>query len=42
MFTDLVDAIRVLIAGLARDEIAGKLWIIQRGTIRQYQHVDDD
>lgn len=34
---DLLDAIRILIAGLAQGEIEGKLWIVQRGHIREYQ-----
>ena len=34
---DLFDAIRTLIAGLARNEIEGRLCIIQRGKIREYQ-----
>ena len=34
---DLFDAISTLIAGLARKEIEGRLWIIQRGKIREYQ-----
>lgn len=34
---DVIDAIQTLIGGLARSEIQGKLWIIQRGRIREYQ-----
>jgi len=34
---DLFDAVNTLIAGLARKEIEGRLWIIQRGRIREYQ-----
>ncbi len=34
---DLLDTIRTLIGGLARESIAGKLWIVQRGRIRAYQ-----
>ena len=34
---DLLDAIRTLIGGLAQGEIEGKLWIVQRGRIREYQ-----
>jgi predicted nuclease of predicted toxin-antitoxin system len=38
---DLFDAIRTLIAGLAQQQIEGKLWIIQRGRIREYQPEED-
>ena len=34
---DLFDAVNTLIVGLARKEIEGRLWIIQRGKIREYQ-----
>ena len=34
---DLFDAINTLIVGLARKKIEGQLWIIQRGSIREYQ-----
>ena len=34
---DFLDTIRTLIGGLARETIAGRLWIIQRGRIRAYQ-----
>lgn len=34
---DLVAALQTLIGGLARSEINRKLWIIQRGRIREYQ-----
>ena len=34
---DLHDAVRTLIQGLTQKEIEGKLWIIQRGRIREYQ-----
>ena len=34
---DLFDAVNTLIVGLARKEIEGRLWIIQRGRIREYQ-----
>jgi len=34
---DVIDAIQTLIGGLAQLEIEGKLWIIQRGRIREYQ-----
>ena len=36
-FNDLLDAVRTLLGGLAQSDIAGKLWIVQRGRIRQYQ-----
>ena len=38
---DLTDAIQSLINGLEREDITGKLWIIQRGRIRIYQQSDD-
>ena len=38
---DLLDAIRTFIAGLAQRQIEGKLWIIQRGRIREYQPAED-
>ena len=34
---DLFDAISTLVAGLARKNIEGQLWIVQRGRIREYQ-----
>jgi predicted nuclease of predicted toxin-antitoxin system len=34
---DLVDAIDTLIMGLAGADIRGKLWVIHRGRIREYQ-----
>lgn len=34
---DLLDTIRTLIRGLARETIEGRLWIVQRGRIRAYQ-----
>jgi predicted nuclease of predicted toxin-antitoxin system len=39
---DLLRAIRTLAGGLARKEIKGKLWIIQRGRIREYQAPDEE
>jgi len=39
---DLQRAIRTLIGGLARKEIRGKLWIIQRARIREYQAPDEE
>jgi len=34
---DLFQACGTLIGGLSSEEITGKLWIIQRGRIREYQ-----
>ncbi len=34
---DLSEAVKTLVAGLAREDINGKLWIVQRGRIRTYQ-----
>ena len=34
---DLYDAINTLIGGLSQKEITKKLWIVQRGRIREYQ-----
>ena len=39
---DLLGAIRTLNGGLAGKEIKGKLWIIQRGRIREYQAPDEE
>lgn len=39
---DLQRAIRTLIGGLARKEIRGKLWIIQRTRIREYQPENEE
>ena len=39
---DLDDAIETLIGGLKRENIVGKLWIIQRGRIRIYQQEKED
>ena len=33
----LVDAVQTLIGGLTQWSVAGKLWIIQRSRIREYQ-----
>ena len=38
---DLIDAVQTLIGGLARQEIAGKLWTVQRGRIREYQEEEE-
>ncbi len=34
---DLTDTAQTLIGGLEREEVIGKLWIIQRGRLRIYQ-----
>lgn len=34
---DLYDGIRTLVGGLQREAVEGRLWIVQRGRIRQYQ-----
>lgn len=34
---DLIDAVKTLIGGLNRENIEGKLWIVQKGRIRAYQ-----
>jgi len=34
---DLTDTVQTLIGGLEREEVIGKLWIIQRGRLRIYQ-----
>jgi hypothetical protein len=39
---DLLRAIRTLAGGLSRKEIKGKLWIIQRGRIREYQPENEE
>jgi hypothetical protein len=36
-YSDLIDGARTLILGLQTREIAGKLWVIQRGRIREHQ-----
>ena len=37
---DLLDAIRTLIRAFAQGAIQGKLWVVQRGKIREYQPRD--
>jgi predicted nuclease of predicted toxin-antitoxin system len=37
---DIVEACRTLIGGLEASEIKGKLWIVQRGRVREYQGQD--
>ncbi len=39
---DLHDAVLTLAGGLARESIDGRLWIVQRGRIREYQEEDDN
>ena len=39
---DLLDAIRTLAIGLADSDVAGKLWIVQRGRIREYHRKQSD
>ncbi len=34
---DLLSLMRTLVAGLAARDISGKLWVVQRGRIREYQ-----
>jgi predicted nuclease of predicted toxin-antitoxin system len=34
---DLLNALRTLVGGLRKGEILGKLWIVQIGTLREYQ-----
>ncbi len=34
---DLFDVMRTLISGLSTGDIEGRLWIVQRGRIREYQ-----
>jgi hypothetical protein len=38
---DLLAACRTLIVALSREEITGKLWIVDRGRVREYQPDDD-
>ena len=39
---DLIDAVRTLATGLASRTVEGKLWIVQRGHIREYQEEPED
>ena len=34
---ELLEVVRTLIGGLAGENITGKLWIVQKGRIREYQ-----
>lgn len=38
----LIDMVRTLIAGFRQGEIEGKLWIVQRGKIREYQQPEEE
>jgi len=38
--SDLLDVCNTLIGGLKKRDIAGRLWIVQRGRIREYQRED--
>jgi predicted nuclease of predicted toxin-antitoxin system len=39
---DLLSAIRTLAAGLEREPLAGKLWIVETGRIRVFQEQESD
>jgi len=39
---DLLDTVRTLSGGLSQKEIRGKLWIIQRARIREYQPENEE
>jgi predicted nuclease of predicted toxin-antitoxin system len=39
---DLLNAVRTLAAGLEREELAGKLWVIEAGRIRVFQEQGSD
>lgn len=39
---DLFETVRTLIVGLRQGEIVGKLWIVQRGKIREYQQPEEE
>lgn len=41
-FDDLRTAIDALILGLEQAEVAGKLWIIQGGTIQEYEPIEPE
>jgi len=34
---DLLDAVHTLVGGLERESVLGKLWVVRRGRIREYQ-----
>lgn len=39
---ELEDGVRTLIGGLRRESIGGRLWIVERGRIREHQEEEDD
>jgi predicted nuclease of predicted toxin-antitoxin system len=39
---DLWNGCRTLVAALAKEEVTGKLWVVQRGRVREYEPDDDD
>ncbi len=41
-FDDWREAIDTLIAGLEATDVAGKLWIIQKGNIREFLPIEDE
>lgn len=41
-FADWREAIETVILGLEQAEVAGKLWIIQGGTIREYEPIEPE
>ncbi|MCC6807821.1 MAG: DUF5615 family PIN-like protein [Deltaproteobacteria bacterium] len=38
---DLIDCVKTLAAGLTGKDVDGKLWIVQRGAIREYSPADE-
>jgi hypothetical protein len=38
----LLQAVRTLAAGLERENLAGKLWIVETGRIRVFQETQSD
>ena len=38
---DVLNAVRTLAAGLERADVAGRLWIVQIGSLREYQPPDE-
>jgi len=38
---DLLDGVRTLISGLRGGSLLGKLWIVQRGRLREHQPEDE-
>jgi predicted nuclease of predicted toxin-antitoxin system len=38
---DLLETVRTFIAALGQKEIDGKLWVVQRGKVREYQPEDE-